>query len=128
MIRRDAALVEALRRQLHAPARRTGRAAAISRGSRRRVAVHERQRLRLRIRQQPVAVHRDAVGGAQEQDSFACAADLDVVAVLTISNTLAGTGIGPLGLLADRVDQRASISLQPPQPGSSPTPHSTRPI
>ena len=61
------------------------------------------------------------------RSSLASAADLDTVAVLTVSNTFVGAGIGPRGSRPLAV-QRDSNSLQPPQPGMTPTPHSTRPM
>ena len=64
--------------------------------------------------------------GARNISSAASAADLETVAVDTVSNTLATAGIGPLGMTGES-RQRAIISPQPPQPGTSPTPHSTSP-
>ncbi len=65
--------------------------------------------------------------GRRNSSSLACAADFETVAVLTVSNTLDGAGIGPRGS-KPLVDHLLNISLQPPQPGTTPTPHSTRPM
>ncbi len=58
--------------------------------------------------------------------SLASAADLATWAVEIISNALAMAGIGPPGRFLLTV-QRVTSSLQPPQPGSTPTPTSTSP-
>ena len=65
--------------------------------------------------------------GRRNNNSLASAADLATVAVEMVSKTLATAGIAPLGK-RPRVFQRCSISLQPPQAGTKPTPHSTKPI
>ena len=66
-------------------------------------------------------------GGRRNISSRASAADLDTLAVEMVSNALATAGIGPLGIMGEATP-RAIISPQPPQPGSTPMPHSTRPI
>ena len=65
--------------------------------------------------------------GRRKPSVRAWAADLLTCAVEMISNALATAGIGPRGT-AGLACQRASSSLQPPQPGSSPTPTSTSPV
>ncbi len=65
--------------------------------------------------------------GRRNISSLASAADLETLAVEMVSNTLVRVGIGPLGMPGERL-ARSSISPQPPQPGITPTPHSTRPI
>ena len=58
--------------------------------------------------------------------SFASTADLATCAVPIISKALATAGMGPLGNFGSFF-RRNSISLQPPQPGITPTPTSTKP-
>ena len=54
-------------------------------------------------------------------------AERPTLAVEMVSNAWATGGIGPPGRFSSAL-QRASSSLQPPQPGTMPTPTSTRPI
>ena len=58
--------------------------------------------------------------------SRASCADLATAAIEICSKALATGGSGPFGRASSSV-WRTSISLQPPQPGSTPTPASTRP-
>ncbi len=65
--------------------------------------------------------------GRRNRRSFASSADFATVAMPIVSNVLITGGIGPPGRFLFAV-QRSSISLQPPQPGTMPTPVSTRPV
>ena len=61
-----------------------------------------------------------------KSSSFASMADVETLAIAIVSKAFTTGGIGPPNNLSCK--QRRKYSLQPPQPGTKPTPTSTRPV